>query len=363
MRGGGAVTRFVGEGRGNRLLAVSQRAHVCRRNAHAPASGRVQHRGVVFAVQGDGNDVTRLRARDLARDDQRLAVLGNIHDVVARDDVETDLRHGGIHQHGGIRAGRVAGFVGHGSRDRGVTVGNARQIGCRHVQRPAAVGLHLRGVLVAVEGYGDRLACFGSGRPAQGQILRCLSRVQHVIAADGIDGHRWRGGIDAELLRRRRRVTVHVAHADLHAGVAVLQAAQIGCRYGVRPVAVGVHRRGVGFTRKGDGDGLARFYVCGGAGKHQILTFFCRVEHVVRGHAVDADGDRREIDVHDGADSHRVAGRVLRACLDIQRTVRPLGHVRCRNRRLPCTVRQYGCGIDLTVNGHRDGAARCQIGA
>ena len=99
MRRAGAVTGFVGEGRGDRLLAVCQRAHVRRRNAHAPAAGRVQHGAVVFPVQGHGNHVARLRARHLTGDDQRLAVLGNIHDVVARNDVERNLRYGGIDQH------------------------------------------------------------------------------------------------------------------------------------------------------------------------------------------------------------------------------------------------------------------------
>ena len=83
-----AVAGFIGEGRGNRLLAVCQRAHVRRRNAHAPTAGRIQHGGVVFAVQAQGNHVARLRTRYLTGDDQRLAVLGNIHDVVARHDVE-----------------------------------------------------------------------------------------------------------------------------------------------------------------------------------------------------------------------------------------------------------------------------------
>ncbi len=88
MRGGAAIAGFIGEGRRDRLLAVCQRAHVRRRNAHAPAAGRIQHGGVVFAVQVQGNHVARLRTRHLAGDDQRLAVLGNIHDVVARNDVE-----------------------------------------------------------------------------------------------------------------------------------------------------------------------------------------------------------------------------------------------------------------------------------
>ncbi len=71
MRRAGAVARFIGDRGGDRLIAVSQRAHVRRRNAHAPVTGTVQHRGVVFAVQGQGNHIARLRARHLAGDNQR----------------------------------------------------------------------------------------------------------------------------------------------------------------------------------------------------------------------------------------------------------------------------------------------------
>ena len=217
--------------------------------------------------------------------------------------------------------------------------------------------------MVAVEGHGDRLARFGSRGPAQGQILRRLCRIQHVIAADGVDGNRRRGGVDAECLRRRRGVAVHVDDADLNAGVAVFQAAQIGSRNGPGPVAVAIHRRGVGFPCEGDGYGLARFNTGSGAGQHQILAFFRRVKHVVVGHAVDGDGDRREIDVHDAPDGYRVARSILRACLDIQRAIRPLGHVRSRYRCLPGAVRQHRCGIGFAVDGHGHGAARRQIGA
>ncbi len=363
MRLGGAVTGLIGQGCGDRLVTISQRAHVRRRNAYAPAAGRVQHGGVVFAVQGHGNHVARLRARHLTGDDQRLAVLGNVHDVVARNDVEGNLRYGGVNQHRGARARRVTCLVGHARRDRRAAVGNACHIRRRNVERPGSVRLHLRGVLIAVEGHGHRLAGFSSRRTAQGQILRRFGRVQHVVAADGVNGHRRRGGIDAELLHRGRPVAVHVGDVHLHAGVAVLQAAQIGCRNGPGPVAVAIHRRGIRFPCKGDGHGLARFNVGGGAGQHQILAFFRRVEHVVVGHAVNADGDRRKIDVNDGADRHRVAGDILRAGLNIQRTVRPLRNVRCRDGRLPAAVRQHRCGIGVAIDGHGHGAARRQIGA
>ena len=318
MRGGGAVARFIREGCREGLIAVYQRADVRGRNAGAPVPGGVQHGGVVFAVEGDGNHVSRLGTRDLTGDDQRLAAFGDIQDVITRHNVKHDLRHGGIHQHGRIGARRVASFIRNGCRDRGITVGDARQLGRRDVERPAAVCLHLRGIGVAIEGHDHRLARFGGGGTAEGQILRRLCRIQDVVTADGIEGDRRRGGIHAVLAPRRCAVAVNVGHAHLHAGIAVLQAAQIRCRNGGGPVAVGVYRRRIRFPAQGNGHGLSRLNVGRGAAEHQVFAFFRRVQHVVSGHAVNADGDRAEIHINDGANRDRVAGGVLRAGADDQ---------------------------------------------
>ncbi len=64
-------------------------------------------------------------------------------------------------------------------------------------------------------------------------------------------------------------------------------------------------------------------------------AFFCRVQHVVVRHAVDAYRHRGEIDIHHGTDVHRVAGGILRAGADGERSIRPPGDVRGRNRSLP----------------------------
>ena len=89
-------------------------------------------------------------------------MLGDINDVVACHDVKADLRHGGVDQHGCARARRVARFIRHRRRYRRIAVGDTCHVGCRNVQRPDTVRLNLRGVLVAIEGYSDRLTGFGA---------------------------------------------------------------------------------------------------------------------------------------------------------------------------------------------------------
>ena len=200
MRLRGAVARFVGEGRRHRMVAIAQRARVSRRNTHTPVAGRVQHCAVIFTVQRHGDHVACLCPGDCARNDQRLTVFSNIQNVITGNGVEGDLRHGGVHQHRRIRAGRVTGFIRHGRRNDGSAVGDTGQIGCRHVKRPAAVSLYLCGVLIAIKGHRDRLPRFGSRGAAQGEILCRLCRIEHVVVTDRIDGDRRRSGIDAEFV-------------------------------------------------------------------------------------------------------------------------------------------------------------------
>ncbi len=162
MGGAGAVASFIGDRCREGIVVAVQRAHVSRRDANAPVAGCIQHCRVVFAVQGHGDDVACLRAGHGAGHRQRLAVLGAVDHVIAGDGVEGDLRHSDVNQNRRTGARRVARLIGHGGSDSGMAISNAHHIRCRNVQRPAAVGLNLRHVLLAVEGHGDRLACFGA---------------------------------------------------------------------------------------------------------------------------------------------------------------------------------------------------------
>ncbi len=360
MRGAVAVARLIGQRRGDGVIPGGESGNVCRRHAHAPVAGGVQGGGVRFAVEGDGDHVARRRAGHGARDNQCLHVLGAVDHVVVGHGVNGQLRDGGIDQHVTIRGGRVARFVRYGGADGVVPVGNTAQIRGRHGHAPAAVSLNGGGVVHAVQGHGDGLARFGVGYTINDQILLRLGRIDDVVVADDLDRHRRRGGVHAVLAACRRAVAVHVGDAHLHAGIAVLQAAQIGRRHGGRPVAVGIHRRGVRLAAEGDGNGLVFFHVGGGAGQHQVRAFLRRVNHVVRGNRVNADGDCRQIHLHVMADGNRVARRAMTFNLHGNRARAERADVGRRNGRRPGAVRQYGGRVGFAVDGDGQRRARCQ---
>ena len=360
VRGAVAVARFIGQRRGNGVIPGGQRGDVRRRHAHAPVAGGVQGGGVRFAVEGDGDHVARRRAGHGTGDNQCLHVLGAVDHVVVGHGVNGQLWNGGIHQHVAIRGGRVARFVRYGGADGVVPVGNTVQIRGRHGHAPAAVGLHGGGIVHAVQGHGDGLARFGVGDAVNHQILLRFSRIDDVVVADDFNRHRRRGRVHAVPAARRGAVAVHVGHAHLHAGIAVLQAAHVGRRYGSRPVAVGIDRRGVRLAAEDDGNGLVFFHVGGGAGQQQVRAFLRRVNHVVRGNRVNTDGDCRQIHLHVMADGHRIPRGALPLHGHGDRARSQRADVGRRNGRRPGAVRQYGGRVGFAVDGDRQRRARCQ---
>ncbi len=359
MRGAVAVARLVGQRRGDGVIACGQRGYVRRRHAHAPAAGGIQGGGVGFIVDRHGDHIARRRTGHGTGDNQRLRMLDAVDHVVVGHGVDGQLRNGSIDQHVAIRGGRVARFIRNGGADGVVAVGNPAQIRGRHGHAPAAVCLYGGGVVFAVQRYRHRLARFGVGRAINQQILLRFGRVDDVVVADDLDRYRRRCRVHAVLAARRGAVAVHVADAHLHAGIAVFQAAQIGRRYGRRPVAAGIHRRGVRPAAEGDGNGLVFFDVGGRAGQHQVRAFFRRVNHVVRSNRVNADGDRGQIHLHVMADGNRIARRALAFHRHGDRARIQRADVCLRNGRRPGAVRQHGGRVGFAVDGHRQrGAAR-----
>ncbi len=151
-------------------------------------------------------------------------MLGAVDHVVVGNGVNGQLWHRGIHQHIAVRQGRVTRLIRDGCRDGVTAVGNRADIRRRYGDAPAAVRLYGGGVVHAVQRHGDGLARFGVGDTVNDQILLRFGRVDDVVVADDLDGHRRRGGVHAVLAARRGAVAVHVGDADLHAGVAVFQA-------------------------------------------------------------------------------------------------------------------------------------------
>ncbi len=348
-----AVSGFIGQRRGDGVIPGGQGTHVRRRHAHAPPAGSVQGRGVIFVIDGDGHHVARRRTGHGTGDNQRLRMLGAVDHVVVGNGVNGQLWHRGIHQHIAVRRGRVTRLIRDGCRDGVIAVGNRADIRRRYGDAPATVRLYGGGVVHAVQRHGHGLARFGVGDTVNDQILLRFGRVDDVVVADDLDGHRRRGGVHAVLSARRGAVAVHVGDADLHAGVAVFQSAQIGRRYGRRPVAAGIHRRGVQLAAEGDGNGLVFFHVGGRARQHQIRAFLSRVDYVVRGNRINADGDCRQIHFHVVADGNRVTRRALAVNGHGDRACAQRADVRRRNSRRPGAVRQHGCRVDFAVDGDR----------
>ncbi|CZU80210.1 Uncharacterised protein [Enterobacter hormaechei] len=348
-----AVSGFIGQRRGDGVIPCGQSTHVRRRHAHVPLAGSVQGRRVIFVIDGDGHHVTRRRTGHGTGDNQRLRMLGAVDHVVVGNGVNGQLWHRGIHQHIAVRQGRVTRLIRDGCRDGVTAVGNRADIRRRYGDAPAAVRLYGGGVVHAVQRHGDGLARFGVGDTVNDQILLRFGRVDDVVVADDLDGHRRRGGVHAVLAARRGAVAVHVGDADLHAGVAVFQSAQIGRRYGRRPVAAGIHRRAIGLTAENDSNGLVFFHVGGRAGQHQIRTLLGCVNHVVGSDGADADGDRRQIHLHVMADGNRITRRALAVNGHGDCTCAQRADVSRRNGCTPCPVRQHGCRVGFAVDGDR----------
>ena len=286
---GAAVARAVGNRRAEGHGAVVQRGNHAGRHAHAPVTAGVNGGGVLVRTDGDDQLIADARAGCRAADDLRLPVLHAVDDVIARDGVKADGRRRGIKRNRFARAARVTRGVAHADLHGVAVIRQRGQVGARHVHAPDTALLHLRGIALTAQRHGDRLPDFRRGGAGNGHARSRFAAVNHVIASDGIDAHGWRGRIHAVLAARRGAVAVRVGDAHLHAGIAVLQAREIGGRHGGRPVTVGIDFRSVRLAAEGDGNGLVFLHVRGAAGQHQIRAFLRRVNHVVGGNRIDAD--------------------------------------------------------------------------
>ena len=135
---------------------------------------------------------------------------------------------------------------------------------------------------------------------------------------------------------------------------------QIRGRYGIRPVAAVINGSGVDLAVQAQGHGLPGFHVGGRTGQHQICPFLRRIDHVVGGDGVDADGNGRQIHRHVVADANRVTRRAVAGDADFHAAFRPRAHVGRRDRRAPGAVRQHRSRIIFAVNGEGQRRARRQ---
>ena len=283
-----------------------------------------------------------------------------VDDIIARHHVKADGRRCGIQRNRFTRAARVTRRIANAHLHRIAIISQCGQIGGRYVDAPGAIRLYLGGIAVAAQRHGNRLPGFCRGRAGDSHTSGCFAAVNNVIACNRINGDAWRGGIHAVLTPCGRTVAVRVGDAHLHAGIAVFQAREIRGRYGGGPVAVCIDGGGIRLAAKGDGNGLVFFHVAGATGEHQIRTFLRRVNHVVGGDGVNADGDRGQIDRDVMADGHRVACCALACNGDGDRTSSQRPDVCSRDRRAPGTICQHGSRISFAIQGHGERCARRQ---
>ena len=277
-------------------------------------------------------------------------MLQAVNHVIARHDIKADGWRRSVERNRFIRTAGVSCRIAHAHLYGVAVVRHSRQVTRWHVNAPDTTLQNLRGITISAKRHGHRLTNFGRCRAGNCDTRPRFTAVDHVIARNRIDSHGWRSRIHAVLTTRRGDVAVHVGDTHLHAGVAIFQSGEIGGRHGCRPVAVGINFRGVRLAAKGDGYGLVFFHVGRAARKHQFRTFFSRVDHVVGGNGIDADGYRRQVDSDVMADSHRVARRALAFYGDGYRPRSQGADICRRDCRAPGAVCQHGCCIGFAID-------------
>ena len=121
-----------------------------------------------------------------------------------------------------FEAAGVARAIGDGRRNGHGAVLQRGNHARRYAHAPVPRRVQHSGVRLAANGDGDLITRRRAGGGAADDLrLRVLGDVNHVVARNGVDGHRWRGEIYRQVVIHGRRVTRFVAH---------------GCSYGYAAV-------------------------------------------------------------------------------------------------------------------------------
>ena len=199
---GAGVAVAVGDGRRHAQAAVAQRGQHVGRHAHGPGQIVLHRCGVAVAAKGDGNGIARFGIRHGAAQGLACRHFRRVDDVIARHGIDGDGRQRGVDQQGRRIAHAVAHAVGGGRVQGIVGLAETGQIRCRNRQAPGAVCRGRRRVVFTVEGHGHQGAFREvSAGAADAQVLTFFYRVQDVVIADGVEGHRWQTGIDGHVMR------------------------------------------------------------------------------------------------------------------------------------------------------------------
>ena len=122
MGGAAAVTGGIGHAGVDGDRTVCQRRDDACRDANAPVTAGIQHRGEGAAADSHRHGATGCRTGGGAADNLRLGVFRRVDHIIACHRVDGDDRNGSIHRQVVINRGRVSGFVAH-RRANGVVAG------------------------------------------------------------------------------------------------------------------------------------------------------------------------------------------------------------------------------------------------
>ncbi|GEG58943.1 hypothetical protein ECEH2086_04193 [Escherichia coli O145:H28] len=267
MGGAATVSSGISDAGVNGHRAVRQCRDDACRNADAPVAAGIQHRGESICADSHRHGATGCHTRGGSADDLCLCVFRRVDHIIACHRVDGDDRNRSIHRQVVINRGRVSGFVAHRRVHGVVAGGQGAYVGLRHTDAPATVRLYGASIVFAIESDGHRLPCFRRAAASDGQRRSGFGGVKNVVARNGVNGHRWRAGIDAVSVGRGGAVAVNIADAGLCAGIAITQGRHICRRNRGAPGTIRSHRGAVSFAAKGDGDRLSGFDARGAAGE------------------------------------------------------------------------------------------------
>ncbi len=290
------VAVAVGHGRRHRQITVAQGRQDGLRHAHGPGQIVLHRRGVAVAADRHGHGVARFRVRYPAANDLARGHFRRVDDVIARHGVDDDGRQRGIHQQVCGVADAVAHAVGGGRAQGVVGLTETGQIRCRNGQAPAPVRRRRGRVVFAVQGYGyhGTFRQVGAGA-AHAQVLAFFHRVQHVIAAEGVEADGRQAGVDGDVMFEAAGVARAIGDGRRNGHGAVLQRGNHARRYAHAPVARRVQHGDVRLAAEGNCDLIARRRAGGGAADDLRLRVLGDVNHVVARNGVDGHRWRGEI--------------------------------------------------------------------
>ena len=301
-RAGVAVA--VGDGRRHGQITVAQRRQDGFRHVHGPGEIALNRCGVAVAADSHGYRVARFRVRYLTADGLACGHFRRVDDVIARHGIDGDGRQRGVDQQVRRIADAVAHAVGRSRAQCVVGFAQTRQVRRRNGQAPGAVCRRRGRVVFAVQDHGHHGAFreVGAGA-ADAQILTFFHRVQHVVAADGVERHGRQAGINGHVMRAGTGVARRVGDGRSDGYGAVAEAGNHARRYAHAPVPRGIQHGGVGLAADGDGHLIARCRAGGGAADDLRLAVFCDVNNIVARHGI--DGHRRRGDIYRQIVIHR----------------------------------------------------------